>query len=63
MTPILSVQHITKQFKIGAKQEGYLALRDIIANPFKKNEKKDKTFLALNDVSFDVYPGESVGII
>jgi lipopolysaccharide transport system ATP-binding protein len=63
MNPILSVQHITKQFKIGAKQEGYLALRDIIANPFKKKEKKDKTFLALNDVSFDVSPGESIGII
>jgi len=63
MNPILSVQHITKQFKIGAKQESYLALRDIIANPFKKKAKADKTFLALNDVSFDVYPGESIGII
>jgi lipopolysaccharide transport system ATP-binding protein len=63
MNPILSVQHITKQFRIGAKQEGYLALRDIIANPFKKAEKEGKTFLALNDVSFDVYSGESIGII
>ena len=63
MKSILSVQHITKKFKIGAKQEGYLSLRDIIANPFKKKEKEDKTFLALNNVSFDVNPGESIGII
>ena len=61
MKPILEVQHITKQFKIGAKQERYLSLRDVVANPFKK--KDETTFLALNDVSFDVYPGESIGII
>ena len=63
MKPILEVQHITKQFKIGIKQERYLSLRDVIANPFKKKQHADKTFLALNDVSFDVYPGESIGII
>ena len=63
MKPILEIQHITKQFKLGAKQEGYLALRDIIANPFKKKDVKDKAFFALNDISFDVYPGESIGII
>jgi lipopolysaccharide transport system ATP-binding protein len=63
MKPILEVQHITKQFKIGAKQESYLSLRDVLSNPFKKKRKEDKTFLALNDISFDVYPGESMGII
>lgn len=63
MKPILEIQHITKQFKLGAKQDGYLALRDAIANPFKKKTGKNKTFLALNDVSFDVYPGQSIGII
>ena len=63
MKPILEVQHITKQFKIGARQERYLSLRDVVANPFKKKENDDQTFLALHDVSFDVYPGESIGII
>jgi lipopolysaccharide transport system ATP-binding protein len=63
MKPILEVQHITKQFKIGAKQERYLSLRDAIAKPFRSKDKNDTTFYALNDVSFDVYPGESVGII
>jgi ABC-type polysaccharide/polyol phosphate transport system, ATPase component len=63
MKPILEVKHITKQFKIGAKQERYLSLRDVLANPFKKKDNDAKTFLALDDVSFDVYPGESIGII
>ncbi|MBS1735218.1 MAG: ATP-binding cassette domain-containing protein [Bacteroidetes bacterium] len=64
MKPILEVRHITKQFKIGAQQERYLSLRDALANPFKKKEGQNhNTFLALDDVSFDVYPGESIGII
>ncbi len=63
MKPILEIQHITKQFKLGAKQDGYLALRDAIANPFKKKTGNDKSFLALSDVSFNVYPGQSIGII
>lgn len=63
MKPILEIQHITKQFKIGSKQERYLSLRDVVANPFKKKDNDAKTFLALNDINFDVYPGESIGII
>jgi lipopolysaccharide transport system ATP-binding protein len=63
MKPILEVQHISKQFKIGVKQESYLSLRDFIAHPFKKKEKNDKLFLALEDINFNVFPGESIGII
>jgi lipopolysaccharide transport system ATP-binding protein len=63
MKPILEIQHITKQFKIGIKQESYLSLRDTISQAFKKKSGEGKDFFALNDVSFDVYPGQSVGII
>ena len=63
MKPILEVQHITKEFKIGAKQERYLSLRDALANPFKKKEEGANTFRALDDVNFEVMPGESIGII
>jgi lipopolysaccharide transport system ATP-binding protein len=63
MKPILEVQHISKEFKIGVKQESYLSLRDFIANPFRKKEKENKLFLALDDINFNVFPGESVGII
>jgi lipopolysaccharide transport system ATP-binding protein len=63
MKPILEIQHITKEFRIGIKEEGYLSLRDSIVSSFKKKTGEDKNFLALNDVSFDVYPGQSIGII
>lgn len=63
MKPILEVQHLTKEFKIGAKQERYLSLRDALANPFKKKEQGANTFRALDDVNFEVMPGESIGII
>lgn len=62
MKPILEIKHISKRFKLGARQEGYLSLRDVIANPFSK-KKSAHTFLALDDVNFDVYPGQSIGII
>ena len=63
MKPILEVQHIIKKFKLGTRQESYLSLRDVITKPFLKKIQTDTNFLALNDVSFDVYPGESIGII
>ncbi len=64
MKPILEVQNISKEFLIGANNEPYLALRDILANPFKLlNQPKKEIFKALDDVSFSVMPGESIGII
>jgi lipopolysaccharide transport system ATP-binding protein len=64
MKPILEVQHIGKKFFIGGQSERYLSLRDVIANPLKKlKQPKPQSFWALEDVSFNVMPGESVGII
>jgi lipopolysaccharide transport system ATP-binding protein len=63
MKPILEVKHLSKAFKIGLKQERYLSLRDILSRSFAAKEKGADTFLALDDVNFEVYPGESVGII
>jgi lipopolysaccharide transport system ATP-binding protein len=64
MKPILEAQHVIKEFSIGGLQEPYLSLRDVITNPFKKlRQPPKKNFRALNDVSFQVMPGESIGII
>ena len=64
MKPIIEVRNLSKQYKIGQKQK-YLSLRDSMMDLFKfkgrNTERSD--FWALNDVSFDVYPGESIGII
>jgi lipopolysaccharide transport system ATP-binding protein len=48
---------------MGAKQESYISLRDAISHAFRKKSKLPNSFMALDDVSFDVYPGESIGII
>jgi len=66
MKPILEIKNISKKFVISHEHnQPYLSLRDSISDFFKiKNSGNDKEdFLALSDVSFDVMPGETVGII
>jgi lipopolysaccharide transport system ATP-binding protein len=64
MKPILEARHIVKEFSIGGLQEPYLSLRDIISNPLRKfRQPPKKKFRALDDVNFEVMPGESIGII
>lgn len=68
MKPILEIKNISKKFCIHHETQPYLSLRDSIINtiksPFQKTLKsRDEDFYALKDISFDVMPGESVGII
>jgi len=64
MKPILEIKNISKRFRIQHEKQPYLSLRDSVTNFFsgKKNESNED-FWALEDVSFDVFPGESIGII
>lgn len=64
MKPVLEVQNLTKEFFIGGAQEPYLSLRDVLTNPLKQlRQPPKKKFRALDNVSFSVQPGESIGII
>jgi len=69
----IEARGLSKRYRIGGR-ERYVALRDVVgdrlAAPFRRLKGKtappkrdDRTFWALDDVSFDVDQGEIVGII
>jgi len=67
--PIIEATGVSKQYKLGARG-GYRTIRetliDTITAPAKwirGGRKQTEQFLALRDVSFQIYPGEAVGII
>lgn len=63
MKPILEIQNISKKFRIQHEKQAYLSLRDSLTSLFKQNNSSTEEFYALKDVSFNVMPGESMGII
>ncbi len=68
MKPIIRVENLSKQYRIGEGRNSQTTFREMIVNvvksPFKKREKTaENSFWALKDVSFEIEPGEVVGII
>lgn len=71
MRPIIRVEGLSKQFRIGARRAPYKTLRESIVGAaqaplrlFERNGKsEDCAIWALKDVSFEIIPGEVVGVI
>jgi len=63
MKPLIQIQNISKSFRINHERQGYSSLRDKIASAFSGKANSTEEFWALKDVSLDVLPGESLGII
>lgn len=73
MKPIINVRNISKKYTLGDRERAYSTLREsmvrVAKNPlgkFRRLSSKDgenTTLWALKDISFDVMPGETLGII
>ncbi len=71
MKPIIKVENLSKQYRIGAPRQSYTTLRDTIAGAvrapisrLRRNGQSDNnTIWALKDLAFEVAPGEVLGVI
>src|ERR1051325_626312 len=70
MRPLIEVNHLAKQYQIGAVRPPYQTLRESLLNavriPFRRqgrSRSRTETIWALSDASFQIEPGEAVGII
>jgi lipopolysaccharide transport system ATP-binding protein len=71
MKPIIQVRGLSKRYRIGAQRARYGSLRESLTSwarrPFKalkeKGVRQHPTIWALKDVTFDVMPGEVLGVI
>ena len=67
MKPIIAVEGLGKRYRIGAQAHNSLrdAVASLVRSPFRRfrTNGSGKTIWALKDVSFEVKPGEVVGII
>jgi lipopolysaccharide transport system ATP-binding protein len=67
MKPVVQVTDLGKQYNIGAADTAYATLRETLVNATKSlwqpRREKNKKIWALSDVSFEVRPGEVVGLI
>jgi len=72
MAPMIEVQHLSKEYRIGHEQHHDETLREVMTRmvkaPFRSQSEKAanegfRHFWALNDVSFNVAEGDVLGIV
>ncbi len=63
MKPILEIQDVSKKFRIRHEARSYLSLRESLGGLFRQSTVTGEDFWALQNVSFTVNAGESLGII
>src|SRR5207237_7019866 len=71
MNPIIRVENLSKKYRRGTREAAYETFREALLNAVRvpwrriKGQRRpaDETLWALKDVSFNVMPGEVIGII
>ena len=59
----IAVANLAKRYRIGTRPNAYATVRDAIARSGRNGRVDDRELWALDGVSFDVAPGEAVGIL
>src|SRR5947199_5422090 len=71
MRPIIRVQNLSKQYRIGTVRPPYQTLREALSSAVRiplrrlqrRSTSRSEAIWALKDVNFEIGPGEVVGII
>jgi lipopolysaccharide transport system ATP-binding protein len=65
MRPIIHVEHLSKQYQIGAREAHYETLRETLMNTISgKRRRPPAEFIwALREIAFDASPGDVIGVI
>jgi lipopolysaccharide transport system ATP-binding protein len=72
MKPIVTIENVSKRYRLGGLHPGYLTFRDMVGGallaPFwrghgQANENRQRDFWALRDINLSVQPGDLVGVI
>jgi len=70
MKPVIKVNSLSKQYRIGEAEASYQTIRETVSRTvraplkgWRRNGKSRSTIWALNDVNFEVQSGEVIGII
>ena len=68
MQPIIKVENLSKRYQLGGPTSSYSTVRETIMDAargmFRRNTNgSERTLWALKDVSFEVKPGEVIGVI
>jgi ABC-type polysaccharide/polyol phosphate transport system ATPase subunit len=67
MSPAVELERVGKRYRLGERTQRYETIRDSLSAAFRRlgrdNSASDRELWALNDVSFSVDEGETVGIV